>query len=111
PDACAPTRRTTPTAHLTPQFVILIIFFFQAEDGIRDATVTGVRRVLFRSCKGDDTQRCRQTRTAVRYVPLGCGGRGVPQESEDRSEERRVGKEGRGRGGGERLKKKEVREG
>src|SRR6266542_1900467 len=24
-------------------------FFFQAEDGIRDATVTGVRRVLFRS--------------------------------------------------------------
>src|SRR6266852_5010109 len=26
-----------------------VFFFFQAEDGIRDATVTGVRRVLFRS--------------------------------------------------------------
>src|SRR6266498_2005458 len=25
------------------------VFFFQAEDGIRDADVTGVRRVLFRS--------------------------------------------------------------
>src|SRR5207245_6779564 len=25
-------------------------FFFQAEDGIRDATVTGVQSVLFRSC-------------------------------------------------------------
>src|SRR2546430_10387723 len=25
------------------------LFFFQAEDGIRDLTVTGVRRVLFRS--------------------------------------------------------------
>src|SRR2546430_12483819 len=27
----------------------MFIFFFQAEDGIRDLTVTGVRRVLFRS--------------------------------------------------------------
>src|SRR3989475_12509894 len=26
-------------------------FFFQAEDGIRDLTVTGVQSVLFRSCK------------------------------------------------------------
>ena len=26
-----------------------MIFFFQAEDGIRDRDVTGVRRVLFRS--------------------------------------------------------------
>src|SRR5205085_9923941 len=28
---------------------ILFFFFFQAEDGIRDLTVTGFRRVLFRS--------------------------------------------------------------
>src|SRR5688572_32573901 len=27
----------------------MCVFFFQAEDGIRDLTVTGVRRVLFRS--------------------------------------------------------------
>src|SRR5689334_24834935 len=26
-----------------------VVFFFQAEDGIRDGTVTGFRRVLFRS--------------------------------------------------------------
>src|SRR5699024_12114580 len=26
------------------------LFFFQAEDGIRDRNVTGFRRVLFRSC-------------------------------------------------------------
>ena len=29
--------------------VIIFFFFFQAEDGIRDHCVTGVRRVLFRS--------------------------------------------------------------
>src|SRR5947209_8830475 len=27
----------------------ILVFFFQAEDGIRDIGVTGVRRVLFRS--------------------------------------------------------------
>ena len=26
-----------------------VVFFFQAEDGIRDVAVTGVQRVLFRS--------------------------------------------------------------
>src|SRR5688572_32768068 len=30
-------------------FVIFFFFFFQAEDGIRDLTVTGVQTVLFRS--------------------------------------------------------------
>ena len=29
--------------------VVFVFFFFQAEDGIRDWSVTGVRRVLFRS--------------------------------------------------------------
>src|SRR3989442_10871463 len=28
---------------------VVVFFFFQAEDGIRDADVTGVQRVLFRS--------------------------------------------------------------
>src|SRR6266436_9999482 len=32
-------------------------FFFQAEDGIRDVAVTGVRRVLFRSSRPDISQR------------------------------------------------------
>ena len=30
-------------------FFLFFYFFFQAEDGIRDDLVTGVRRVLFRS--------------------------------------------------------------
>ena len=29
--------------------VLLVFFFFQAEDGIRDRDVTGVQSVLFRS--------------------------------------------------------------
>src|SRR5256886_16939905 len=32
---------------------VLFFFFFQAEDGIRDLTVTGVQTVLFRSERGD----------------------------------------------------------
>src|SRR2546427_5452296 len=32
-----------------PELSSSFFFFFQAEDGIRDLTVTGVRRVLFRS--------------------------------------------------------------
>src|SRR5476651_1325727 len=35
--------------------MMLFFFFFQAEDGIRDIGVTGVRRVLFRS-PGDHTR-------------------------------------------------------
>src|SRR5205085_4850378 len=34
---------------LTRCLMSMSFFFFQAEDGIRDLTVTGVRRVLFRS--------------------------------------------------------------
>src|SRR6266478_1399216 len=46
----------------------LFFFFFQAEDGIRDLTVTGVRRVLFRS-------RVHQRRIPVRR-PRPDGDRG-----------------------------------
>src|SRR5688572_33235228 len=35
-------------------------FFFQAEDGIRDLTVTGVRRVLFRAPVRVVPETCRQ---------------------------------------------------
>src|SRR5437870_6903229 len=34
--------------------LLIVLFFFQAEDGIRDGHVTGVRRVLFRSKKTRD---------------------------------------------------------
>src|SRR5690606_40432649 len=42
--------------------LVYYFFFFQAEDGIRDFHVTGVRRVLFRSgipLRGGNTQRLR----------------------------------------------------
>src|SRR2546422_11615105 len=42
--------------------LILMFFFFQAEDGIRDVAVTGVRRVLFRSSlkPGDRCPHCQK---------------------------------------------------
>src|SRR2546430_17464378 len=58
-------------------------FFFQAEDGIRDLTVTGVRRVLFRSraeatgrsAQAEyDLQRLRLDRTTVRAPFAGVVG-------------------------------------
>src|SRR5699024_12060813 len=67
-----------------------ISFFFQAEDGIRDRNVTGVRRVLFRSDVPSDSSSgggyssgvCGlRTRSPPRFRPV------------QRSEERRVGKD------------------
>src|SRR5690606_39432667 len=95
-------------------------FFFQAEDGIRDFHVTGVRRVLFRSYA--PTLRGTDVRKLPDDVVLDCGwgrlifahtfkdprvlAKTMTQEGEDardiafylnRSEERRVGKECRTR--------------
>src|SRR5699024_12195900 len=90
-------------------------FFFQAEDGIRDRNVTGVQTCalpilisssvasLTRSSKRFPTTTRRMDSTsasrAVSYPSHartpGGGGRTVA--TEDRSEERRVGKGGRGR--------------
>src|SRR2546427_3396791 len=91
-------------------------FFFQAEDGIRDLTVTGVQTCALpissaveerklhelvvvcgesdpreQHLVGDVEREPRQDRSAVRF-----GGRAEP--SSCRSEERRVGEEGRSRG-------------
>src|SRR5207248_6972132 len=83
------------------------LFFFQAEDGIRDRTVTGVQtcalpispaRRRWRCVSGSRTlhERC--------WPPSsGCSRRarvgGCCCPPATRSEERRVGKEGRARGG------------
>src|SRR5438128_12675746 len=99
----------------------MFFFFFQAEDGIRDATVTGVktcalpifdllervergplkRRVRLRHARADRTKAAR----AARGSP---GHRRRSQAARCRSEERRVGKEWRYRGspgcGKERIK-------
>src|SRR5204863_6205464 len=98
----------------------LFFFFFQAEDGIRDLYVTGVQRVLFRSsAAGEALERVRRAgkpvlafatgytddgyqlaahASEVWLDPLGAVLLTGPGRSQLRSEERRVGKEGRSRG-------------
>src|SRR2546430_6692889 len=91
---------------------LFFFFFFQAEDGIRDLTVTGVQTcalpifvsdvtldsravspgALFLACKGRAHHGL-----AFAEQAIAGGARAVLYESNDRSEERRVGKECRSR--------------
>src|SRR2546427_6353463 len=82
-------------------FVILMFFFFffQAEDGIRDLTVTGVQTcalpIFTPLAKGWITARARAVAGEAMNVR---GGNGYVEEWVNaRSEERRVGKECRSR--------------
>src|SRR5699024_11303774 len=97
------------------------VFFFQAEDGIRDRNVTGVQTCALpiwgrrgrhpggpaRAARprGGSASRPpgpagRRGRRGSGRGPPGTAGRTEPSRRV-RSEERRVGKEGRGRGGAE----------
>src|SRR5206468_9070224 len=104
--------------------IFFFFFFFQAEDGIRDLIVTGVQTCALPICPGRRLDQLRGLGPARRQRRgLGRPGRG-PHASlpggrltaatyrlrprAGRSEERRVGKEGRGRWGGERVKKKDA---
>src|SRR5436305_12206385 len=86
------------------------LFFFQAEDGIRDADVTGVQTCalpISEGCGRDHPARSRREGARAagggdRMAPA-RGGRGAR-----RSEERRVGKECRWRGGPYEETEKEV---
>src|SRR2546430_9872701 len=94
---------------------IRLVFFFQAEDGIRDLTVTGVQTCalpIFRTCSGS---RCGWSRIVHLLLALSIGSCSRPasikiavvfsttwafeslNEADQRSEERRVGKECRSR--------------
>src|SRR2546430_12129971 len=82
------------------------VFFFQAEDGIRDLTVTGVQTCALpisgrrpRCARGLHSGFRRRTSASLR--------REWRKIQVDRSEERRVGKEGRSRWSPYHLKKKE----
>src|SRR3989337_3088270 len=77
----------------------MLLFFCQAEDGIRDATVTGVQ-----TCALPIMIRRPPRSTLFPYRALDLGGRRII-----RSEERRVGKECRSRGSPYHYKKKETR--
>src|SRR5207249_8175532 len=81
-------------------FVVLFFFFFQAEDGIRDRNVTGVQTCAL-PISGRHVRLC-----GLAYDPRSWGKAAeanmaarVQHACEDllRSEERRVGKEGRAR--------------
>src|SRR5437773_4301042 len=97
--------------------LLIILFFFQAEDGIRDRDVTGVQtcalpiwRMRAAAARHRSPARSRRrireegpaerTRAAGRRIRRGtaAGSRGARAPSlAPRSEERRVGKEGRSR--------------
>src|SRR6266542_4531445 len=77
---------------------IVFFFFFQAEDGIRDATVTGVQTCALPIC---------HWRTERILCFAAAKKRDVrPAKAYDRSEERRVGKECRSRWSPDPEKKK-----
>src|SRR2546430_9188350 len=99
----------------------LFFFFFQAEDGIRDLTVTGVQTCALPISRWPTSTRranMRRSRCCARATrTCACGGgpsstrrtarRHWPStRSSPRSEERRVGEEGRSRWAADHLKKK-----
>src|SRR2546427_4995273 len=76
----------------------VLFFFFQAEDGIRDLTVTGVQTCALPISFSSGRKK------AVSFIPRGWKIRcrknsssGIPETTSTRSEERRVGKECRSR--------------
>src|SRR5207245_5341674 len=99
--------------------VVFAVFFFQAEDGIRDATVTGVQTCALPICQKKMAFRWQAAALMRSALALGdtsswkisstqvvAGGLFVDDavlhhmhEVAQRSEERRVGKEWRDRGG------------
>src|SRR5690606_40148485 len=103
---------------------IYISFFFQAEDGIRDFHVTGVQTcalpilgwcpmtTLFDNLPLPGA-RHDPTASLPRLAPVSVSAADddgwVPAEAPDRSEERRVGKEGSSRASAEAARKDEVR--
>src|SRR5205085_4723570 len=95
--------------HLS-SYLVFSFFFFQAEDGIRDLTVTGVQTcalpISLVSCAGRVAECGAAFGTAAHRLPLECLTRArvlhrVGEHRDQlvlpRSEERRVGKECRSR--------------
>src|SRR5207245_3073181 len=79
----------------------VLVFFFQAEDGIRDATVTGVQTCALPICHllAYPVKEIEEMTRATRKIGLGVMGfaRMLFMLEVPRSEERRVGKECRSR--------------
>src|SRR5205823_10197722 len=80
----------------TFRYQLMILFFFQAEDGIRYKLVTGVQTCALPILRGArarnlpaDSHLCRAIRSRPTAGPRGR----ASHQGVDRSEERRVGKE------------------
>src|SRR5437868_15170621 len=83
-------------------------FFFQAEDGIRDRNVTGVQTCALPISILNATGPSSFTPSMPIVLRMpSFGGAWLSRWPASRSEERRVGKEGRSRGSREYVKKKE----
>src|SRR5262249_59763874 len=98
--------------------VVCVFFFFKAEDGIRDGSVTGVQTCALPIWSATTVRvsppatRARRTNAAIDCASGPASSKvalagGPTATSARRSEERRVGKECRSRGGGEDEEKKE----
>src|SRR2546429_6699803 len=108
-------RRSGHGAGIVSAVSALHVFFFQAEDGIRDVAVTGVQTCALPICNPDKyiTEKGAKLNTDILHAPLPKGPAGqysmhtyfshsIPnysknQKAAKRSEERRVGKECRSR--------------
>src|SRR5207248_6633897 len=82
-------RRRCAPLHSDQALESVFYFFFQAEDGIRDRTVTGVQTCALPISAAPAPRR---SSPAVCRTPPRLALRG-PSSSANRSEERRVGKE------------------
>src|SRR2546427_5152424 len=93
------------TVQHNPLYIFFFFFFFQAEDGIRDLTVTGVQTCALPIYRFDGDSRPQpdtdlDLRDAIQRIALEWPSYGRPRitaELRRRSEERRVGKECRSR--------------
>src|SRR2546427_2636039 len=88
--AAKPCRHSQRPNRLWVYTYCLYIFFFQAEDGIRDLTVTGVQTCALPISTTPGSASA-APRSMPRILACACGDRRI------RSEERRVGKECRSR--------------
>src|SRR5205809_7563690 len=84
------------------------VFFFQAEDGIRDVAVTGVQTCALPISTGSDSGAKKPDSAISRFGTFGAAARVhvLATKKITRSEERRVGKECRSRGTPHHEKKK-----
>src|SRR5262249_60100864 len=86
---------------IRPRVCSPFLFFFQAEDGIRDWSVTGVQTCALPILQAADRQRGRPWAAPAGRERPAADQRRLPAEqvlNPVRSEERRVGKEWRSRG-------------